>query len=183
MATLVNDNSARGSHATVGEHVAAEFTSREQHLRSLKLLEAPVSEISSTLNEYTSVLHRNLSIALGRGHTLSSTRLSKSLESVFSTAAPDVLTGPPISWTDLVLSIGPSFNGTGHLKIGESEIRLPKDDFELIYSGRPWRFLSPWPGADDCQAELQAIETSLEELFSLKQSLTIGKPPREIDGS
>ncbi|KAH8691908.1 hypothetical protein BGW36DRAFT_347867 [Talaromyces proteolyticus] len=172
MVTLVNDNSAGGSHANFGEHVIAEFTSREQHLRSLKLLDAPVSEISSTLSDYISVLYRNLSIALGRGQTLTSTRLSKGLESVFSSAAPNVIKGPPISWTELVLSVGPSFQGMEHLRIGESEIHLLKDDFDLICSGRAWRFLSPWPGADDCQTELQAIDTSLEELFSLKQSLS-----------
>lgn len=183
MVTIRTDKGAGGGHGTVGERVAAEFTSQEQHLRSLRWLDAPVSEISSTIKQYLSALCRNRSIALSRGETLSSTRLSRRLENVFTTAAPKVIAGPPISWTSLVLSVGPFYTGTGQLRIGESEIRLSKDDFDLLRSGRAWRFLSPWPGADDCLTELQAIETSMEELLSLKQSLTIGKPQNETASS
>jgi hypothetical protein len=42
------------------------------------------------------------------------------------------------------------------------------DDLELIRSGQPWQFLSPWPDRDDCEAELRLTEITLHELLDMK---------------
>ncbi|KAI9923409.1 hypothetical protein AWENTII_003141 [Aspergillus wentii] len=72
----------------------------------------------------------------------------------------------------LILFAGPQFDGPSQLKIGDTQVELPEDDFNLIRSGRPWRFLSPWPDSDDCEKELRSVESALQELNDTKLSIT-----------
>ncbi|GLA56297.1 hypothetical protein AnigIFM63604_007526, partial [Aspergillus niger] len=81
-----------------------------EELRSLELADSPLNEISSKLEEYHSVLKSGSSIALRRGDALFSTRLSKGLETLFTTNEPVVVSGPQITWTTLVLAAGPRYD-------------------------------------------------------------------------
>ncbi|KAL7649219.1 hypothetical protein ACMYSQ_012330 [Aspergillus niger] len=148
---------------------------RKEDLRSLELADSPLNEISSRLEEYHSVLKSGSSIALGRGDALFSTRLSKGLETLFTTNEPVVVSGPQITWTILVLAAGPIYDGSANLVIGDSHVHLSKIDHQLIRSGRPWRFLSPWPGSDDCRKELEAIKKTREELSNMRDKLGRGQ--------
>lgn len=106
---------------------------------------------------------------------LAGVRLSKSLEKLFSTPTPPVTDGPPLTWTAIILSAGPHFDGSSHLEIGESVVELSDGDLELLRSGRPWRFLSPWPDKDDCEMELQSTKMALHELFDTRQIMHEGE--------
>ncbi|KAF3011296.1 hypothetical protein E8E15_002738 [Penicillium rubens] len=128
------------------------------------LANTSVSEFSTELSNHLSVLNEGGSIALGRGEDLTSKSLSKSLESLFSITIPSVREGPPLTWTSVVLFAGPQFEGPAQLKVGNSSVELSEDDLKLLRSGRPWRFLFPWPDKDDCQKELQSNDTVLQEL-------------------
>ncbi|CEJ62731.1 hypothetical protein PMG11_11222 [Penicillium brasilianum] len=145
-----------------------------RHDRSLQPLSArdiSLSEFSAELDSYLSVLKGGGSIAFGRGEDLASIRLSKCLENLFLTPTPTVTEGPPLTWTQIVLFAGPHFEGPSKLKIGESLVELPETDFELLSSGRPWRFLYPWPDKGDCKKELRSSEMALQELDDTRQKI------------
>lgn len=76
---------------------------REKTLRPLRMFDVFLSDISSVLDEYLSVLNQGGSIALNRGEKLHGVSLARSLESIFSTKTPQVTEGPSITWTALVL--------------------------------------------------------------------------------
>ncbi|KAJ5155701.1 hypothetical protein N7492_008504 [Penicillium capsulatum] len=137
---------------------------RDRSLRPLHFTDISLSEFSAELVGYLSVLNEGGSIAFSRGENLAGVRLSKSLERLFSTPTPLVTDGPPLSWTTIILSAGPHFHGPSPLKIGESVVELSHGDLELLRSGRPWRFLSPWPDKDDCEKELQSILEKISEV-------------------
>ena len=168
--TRSNGEYGEGTRQTPN-HTAIDFTihDHDNNLSPLRLIDNPVSDLLAGLDRYLSVLSRGGSIALGRGEKLASIRLSKSIESLFSTATPRVIEGPPLNWAMLILLAGPHFDGPSQLKLGESDVELPEDDLELIRSGRPWRFLSPWPDQDDCKKELQSTEMTLQELVDTRQ--------------
>jgi hypothetical protein len=149
---------------------SVDFTTHrlELSLGSLKSADVFAPGFLIVLDNYRTVLQQGGSIALGRGETLASVRLDRSLSGLFSTETPTVIRGTPITWTALVLSAGPHYDGASQFKVGESLIEVVGDDLELIRSGRPWRFLSPWPDRDDCEAELRSTETTLHELLDTK---------------
>lgn len=120
------------------------------------------------------MLNRSGSIALGRGEKVTSTRLGKSIECLFSTATPRVIEGPPLNWAMLILLAGPQFDGPSQLKLGESHVELPEDDLEFLRTGRARRFLSPWPDQNDYRKELQSIEMTLRELVDTRQVMKKG---------
>jgi hypothetical protein len=143
-------------------------------LRPLRLANTSVSEFSTELSNHLSVLKEGGSIALGRGEDLTSKSLSKSLESLFSITIPSVREGPPLTWTSVVLFAGSQFEGPALLKIGNSSVELAENDLKLLRSGRPWRFLFPWPDKDDCQKELQSNDTLLQELVGARRVISEG---------
>ena len=173
--TRSNDEYGEGTRQTPN-HTAIDFTTRDHdsNLLPLRLIYNPMSDVSTGLDQYLSVLSRDGSIALGRGEKLASIRLSKSIDSLFSSATPRVIEGPPLNWATLILLAGPHFDGPSQLKLGESHVELPEDDLELVRSGRPWRFLSPWPDQDDCKKELQSTEIVLRELVDTRQIVNKG---------
>ncbi|CAG7949988.1 unnamed protein product [Penicillium salamii] len=133
------------------------------------LASVSVSEFTAELANHLCTINEGGSIAFGRGENLASIGLSKSLESLFSTSTPRVIEGPPLTWTRLVLFAGPKFEGPTQLKVESSSVELSGDDFKLLRSGRPWRFLSPWPDRDDCAKELRSSETVLQELVDARK--------------
>jgi hypothetical protein len=159
---------------------SVDFTTHRPDLSlgSLKSADIFVPEFLVILDNYRTVLQQGGSIALGRGETLASVRLDRSLSGLFSTEAPKVIRGPAITWTALVLSAGPHFDGASQFEVGESLVEVVGDDLELIRSGRPWRFLSPWPDRDDCEAELRSTEMALHELLDTKQLIREGEDVR-----
>lgn len=173
-----------GSQGSYGEGYmmsndrAIDFTARchDRTLSPLRLTEKSAPAVLTELDDYLSVLNRGGSIALNRGENLASTRLANSLDSLFSTAEPRVTEGPPVTWTRLILSAGPHYDGPLQIKVGESHVELSEDDFELVRSGRPWQFLCPWPDKDDCKSELQSTEIALQELFDTRQMTEKGEP-------
>lgn len=171
MAILTPSNTGAQQELLTSERArCVDFITRrpELSLGSLKSADISVPEILIALDNYRTVLQQGGSIALGRGESLASVRLDRSFSGLFSTEAPKVIQGPAITWTALVLSAGPCFDGASQFKVGESLVEVVGDDLELICSGRPWRFLSPWPDREDCEAELRSTETALRELLDTK---------------
>ncbi|KAH2269124.1 hypothetical protein KXW02_002306 [Aspergillus fumigatus] len=171
MAILTPSNTGAQQELLTSERArCVDFITRrpELSLGSLKSADISVPEILIALDNYRTVLQQGGSIALGRGESLASVRLDRSFSGLFSTEAPKVIQGPAITWTALVLSAGPRFDGASQFKVGESLVEVVGDDLELICSGRPWRFLSPWPDREDCEAELRSTETALRELLDTK---------------
>ncbi|PYH75441.1 hypothetical protein BO82DRAFT_396850 [Aspergillus uvarum CBS 121591] len=146
-------------------------TAPSANLCSLALPDSLTRELSIHLDTYHSVLNAGSSIAIGRGQCLFGTRVGEIIATLFKTKEPTVVRGPQISWTSLILAAGPNYDGPNQLTIGDSDLDLSQDDLDLIKSGRPWRFLSPWPGKDDCQRELRAIHVTREELRDTKEKI------------
>ncbi|KAJ6163830.1 hypothetical protein N7497_003809 [Penicillium chrysogenum] len=170
MATPLNEVSGDETCQTIGK-IVNNFVSQyhNKSLRPLRLANTSVSAFLTELSNHLSVLNEGDSIALGRGEDLTSKSLSKSLESLFSITIPSVREGPPLTWTSVVLFAGPQFEGPAQLKVGNSSVELSEDDLKLLCSGRPWRFLFPWPDKDDCQKELQSNDTVLQELVDARR--------------
>lgn len=172
MTTPSNENSGDGVCQTI-ENIANNFISQhhDKSLSPLRLANISISEFSTELSNHLSVLDEGGSIAFGRGEDLT----SKSLESLFSIATPPVREGPPLTWTKLVLFAGPQFEGLAHFNIGNSSVELSENDLKLLRSGRPWRFLFPWPDKDDCKKELQSNDTVLQELVDARKAIGEGE--------
>lgn len=80
-----------------------------------------------------------------------------------------------MSWTSVVLFAGPQFEGPVQLLVGNSSIELSEIDLKLLRSGRPWRFLFPWPDKDDCQKELQSNDAVLQEFVDARRVISEGE--------
>ncbi|KAH1480126.1 hypothetical protein KXX06_005269, partial [Aspergillus fumigatus] len=148
------------------------FTVRyyESELQSIAHESSPLNVMLRELKEYSSVVRQGGSVALHRGETLMSPKLSKQVENLF-THEPNV-DGPPKSWTDIVLWAGPVPSrvcSVAQLTVGDTQIELHKDDRELLCSGRPWAFLSPWPYPGDIEKELQVVEETLADVQKIKE--------------
>lgn len=169
-----NEHSERPSQS--GGHPVYDFISQrhDKELSALSLADNPLPTYSDKLDNYMSVLNGAGSIALGRGEELSSVRLSKSVERLFSTAEPSIIEGLPLSWTTIILFAGPRFEGSTKFSVQGSKVELSVHDLELLRSGRPWRFLSPWPDRNDCEKERQSCEVTLQELHGTRQEITRG---------
>ncbi|KAF4241533.1 hypothetical protein CNMCM8980_000892 [Aspergillus fumigatiaffinis] len=153
------------------------FTVRycESELQSIARESSPLNVMLRELKEYSSVLRQGGSVALHRGETLMSPKLSKQVEKLF-THKPKV-DGPPKSWTDIVLWAGPvprRVCSAAQLTVGDTQIELHKDDHELLCSGRPWAFLSPWPYPGDIEKELQVVEETLADVQKIKEMVNKG---------
>ncbi|KAJ6126036.1 hypothetical protein N7471_010529 [Penicillium samsonianum] len=175
MAASSKDTPNVEKHQTI-EKIFGNFIPQhhDKSLNPLNLANISVSEFSAGLRNHLSILNEGGSIARGRGEDLVSTGLSKSLESLFSTTTPLVTEGPPLTWTSLVLFAGHQYEGTAQLPVGDSRIELSEDDLKLLRSGRPWRFLFPWPGKDDCTKELQSTKTAIQELLDARKLIGEG---------
>ncbi|CAG8243845.1 unnamed protein product [Penicillium nalgiovense] len=173
MTTPCNEVSGDRTCQTI-DKIVKNFIS-QHHNRSLcplRLANLSISEFSTELSNHLSVLNEGGSIAFGRGENLTSNSLSKSLESLFSIKIPSVREGPPLTWTSVVLFAGPQFEGPAQLRVGTSSVELSENDLRLLRSGRPWRFLFPWPDKDDCQKELQSNDTVLQELVDARRVIS-----------
>lgn len=146
-----NGHSENPSH-TDGHPVYNFISQRhDKKLSDLSLADTPLSAFSVKLDDYLSVLDGAGSIAFGRGEELTSFHLSKSVERLFSTTEPFIIEGMPLSWAAIILFAGPRFEGSTKFSVGRSKVELSVEDLELLRSGRPWRFLSPWPDWNDCK--------------------------------
>ena len=145
------------------------FRRHDNSLKPLKLADTSLSEFSTGLKNYLSIINEGGSIALGRGDDLASIGLSRGLESLFSTPTPLVREGPPLTWT-IVLFAGPRFDGAAQLKVGGSRVELPEIDYQLLRSGRPW------PDQDDCRKEIGSSKTALQELVDTRETISEGEP-------
>lgn len=176
MTTPFNEVAGDGACQTV-DNIVNNFISQhhDKSLSPLRLANISISEFSTELSNYLSVLNEGGSIAFGRGEDLASKSLSKSLENLFSITTPPVREGPPLTWTRLVLFAGPQFNGPAQFKVGNSSVELSDNDLKFLRSGRPWRFLVPWPDEDDCKKELQSNDTVLQELVDARKTIGEGE--------
>ncbi|KAH3464011.1 hypothetical protein KXV78_000411 [Aspergillus fumigatus] len=153
-----------------GDLGARFFRYYESELQSIAHESSPLNVMLRELKEYSSVVRQGGSVALHRGETLMSPKLSKQVENLF-THEPNV-DGPPKSWTDIVLWAGPVPSrvcSVAQLTVGDTQIELHKDDRELLCSGRPWAFLSPWPYPGDIEKELQVVEETLADVQKIKE--------------
>ena len=182
MTTPSNGKTDDGNCQTI-DKIVNNFVSQryEKSLNPFRLASVSVPEFATELANHLSTIDEGGSIALGRGENLASISLGKSLESLFSTSTPRVREGPPLTWTRLVLFAGPNFEGTTQLKVENSSVDLSEDDFNLLRSGRPWRFLSPWPDRDDCTKELHSCETALQELSNARKVINESECLRNLD--
>jgi hypothetical protein len=125
---------------------------------------------------YCDFLRRNHSLAVARGAILPCMGVSNRLADMFSSPSPRMIEGAPVTWVELVLSLGPAPTFTQLASI-HSRIQLASEDQDLILSGRPWRFLSPWPGNDDCDLEWRALQATQEELTCIYRIAGQGRSP------
>jgi hypothetical protein len=58
--------------------------------------------------------------------------------------------------------------------VENTRIELHKDDFELLCSGRPCGFLSPWPYPGHIVKELQIVEETLADVQKIKDMASKG---------
>jgi hypothetical protein len=63
---------------------------------------------------------------------------------------------------------------TTPLKVGESTIQLSEEDHKLLASGRPWRFLNPWPDERDYQMQLALVTDDMDGFRKMKGMLRKG---------
>ena len=62
------------------------------------------------------------------------------------------------------------------LKVDGSVVKLAKSDLFLLRSGRPRRFLSPWP-VEDSETELRSVSVALAEIHNLKEMAIASMDP------
>jgi hypothetical protein len=104
MTTPFNEVSGDGICQNI-DNIVNNFISQyhDKSLSPLRLANISISAFSTQLSNHLSVLNEGGSIAFGRGEEST----SKSLESLFSITTPSVMEGPPLTWTRLVLFVGP----------------------------------------------------------------------------
>ncbi|CAG7935591.1 unnamed protein product [Penicillium salamii] len=129
MTTPINEVAGNETCQTI-DKIASNFISQnhDNTLSPLRLANISISEFSTALSNHLSVLNEGGSIAFGRGEDLTSKRLSKSLESLFSVTTPSVREGPPLTWTRLVIFACPQYDGPAQLKVGDSSVELSEND-------------------------------------------------------
>ncbi|KAF7183612.1 hypothetical protein CNMCM7691_003891 [Aspergillus felis] len=138
-------------------------------------IEPDVARIHDYSKKYLWVLNNNGSISFNRGESPISTQLCEKLSRLFTIPRPHVLDGPSISWVQVVRFAGDSpehLNQTGPLRVGDSTIQLSEEDHESLLSGRPWRYLDPWPVEGDCQRELVLVNEDLDVFRRVKNMLS-----------
>ncbi|KGO69276.1 hypothetical protein PITC_094750 [Penicillium italicum] len=98
MTTPINEVAGNESCQTI-DKIASNFISQnhDNTLSPLRLANISISEFSTALSNHLSVLNEGSSIAFGRREDLTSKRLSKSLESLFSVIIPSVREGLPLT--------------------------------------------------------------------------------------
>jgi hypothetical protein len=90
---------------------------------------------------------------------------------------PPNVEGQPITWARIVLWAGPSPErvcSEAQISIGESEIFLREEERELLCSGRPWKFLLPWPEPRDIDKELLVVKGTLADAGKVKDMASKG---------
>ncbi|KAL4862081.1 hypothetical protein BDV12DRAFT_203389 [Aspergillus spectabilis] len=160
---------AMGSKAYIPSTMgAADEVDYESHqclegLRPLDASEISVADALTELQKYALVLEKRESIARNLGNELMTPFLCESLDALFG-APPHVDEGPKVSWTKVILAMGPSpkgLDGITSVTIGQSLVKLTETNRKLLSFGRAWRFLYPWPDHQDHKTELGAIDTAL----------------------
>jgi len=148
-----------------------------ESLEPLNVLEKSVHQVLAELQKYISVLEHKESLSLNLGMPLRGSILCDQLSKLFSVPRPSIVDGPEVTWSKVVLTLGPSpehCHPNSICKIDDSSIRLAEEDCLLIVSGRPWRFLSPWPDRKDRELELAVTSTTLDLVTGLEKDMVSG---------
>jgi hypothetical protein len=145
-----------------------------RHLPSLSSYTQNLENINEWLGLYISTVEQGQSLAVNRGETVSGSYLSQQVRRLFTTAEPDMVRGPRIDWTQVVLSQDSLSQNTEDdtYTLGESVMRISRLDMDLIASGRPRQFLTPWPPTSDVQKELAILDAVVGELGGLMKALS-----------
>ncbi|CZR51406.1 uncharacterized protein PAC_01281 [Phialocephala subalpina] len=186
--------------ASTAPAISINYLSKEKAVR-LRLVEgdaAAFKDIIAHLAEYEGVILRHESLAGNLGANLLAPMMLRGLEKMFDNA-PQVITAPfdasqsPITWLDVV-----TFAGTnpGEFILSEVEpgvqvcrcwvrgarVEVSLDDFRLIKSGGPAKFISAEPMAEDETVELETIRIIQSRLQSLiKQADAVAGKARQLD--
>ncbi|GFG16976.1 hypothetical protein IFM61392_09791 [Aspergillus lentulus] len=138
-------------------------------------IEPDVTRIRDYSEKYLWVLNNNGSISFNRGESPISTQLCERLSRLFTIPRPHVLEGPSISWVQVVRFAGDSpehLDQSMPLRVGDSTIQLSEEDHESLLSGRPWRYLDPWPVDGDYERELALVNEDLDVFRRVKDMLS-----------
>lgn len=166
----------RASSWSIGERSMLDFTvpSTDRHLPSLSIYSQQLKDLDEWLLMYIATLEQGQSVAVNRGETLSASYLCQQLGRLFTTAEPDMVRGPRIDWMQVVLSQDSLSSNTEEdtYTLGESVVRISTQDMDLISSGRPRQFLTPWPPTPDIQKEVNILSVVADELGDLMRALT-----------
>ncbi|CAI7646915.1 unnamed protein product [Penicillium manginii] len=148
--------------------------STDRHLPSLSIYSQQLKDLDEWLLMYIATLEQGQSVAVNRGETLSASYLCQQLGRLFTTAEPDMVRGPRIDWMQVVLSQDSLSSNTEEdtYTLGESVVRISTQDMDLISSGRPRQFLTPWPPTPDIQKEVNILSVVADELGDLMRALT-----------
>jgi hypothetical protein len=173
------DIQAKGVPSSAGKMSETNYLSSPvpESLQPFNALGKSVHQVLAELQKYISVIERRESLALNLGMPLRGSILCDQLSKLFTVPRPSTVDGPEVSWANVVLTLGPSpehFDPNSICKIGDSSIKLAEEDYLLINSGRPWRFLSPWPDRKDCELELGVTNTSLGHVTKLGRDMAAG---------
>jgi hypothetical protein len=165
-------------HPGAGRTIGFDLQPLPGGLESPTPIEPDVTRIRDYTEKYLWVLNNNGSISFNRGESPISTQLCEKLSRLFTIPRPHVLEGPSISWVQVVRFVGESpelLNQTGPLRVGDSTIQLSDEDHESLLSGRPWRYLNPWPVEGDCQRELVLVKEDRNVFRRVKDVLSKGQ--------
>jgi hypothetical protein len=146
----------------------------DHHLPPLSTFTQSLVNIAEGLNLYLSTIERGHSLAANRGEKISAAYLSQQLGRLFTTTEPELVRGPRADWTQVVLFQDSLSRNTQDdtYTLGESVMRIPEVDMELISSDRPRQFLTPWPPSSDIQKELETLDAITVELGDLMKAMS-----------
>jgi hypothetical protein len=146
----------------------------DRHLPSLSIYTQQLESIDEWVKLYIAAVEQGQSLAVYRGETVSGSYLSQQLRRLFTTEEPNMVRGCRLDWTQIVLSQDSLVPNTADdtYTLGESVIQISRLDMDLISSGRPHQFLTPWPPNSDIQKEVEVLDVVTNELGGLMNVLS-----------
>jgi hypothetical protein len=146
----------------------------DRHLPSLSIYSQRLVQTDEGLKDYLSIVEQGHSLAANRGEKITASYLCRQLGRLFTTTEPESVRGRRIDWTQVVLfQDSLSLNEEDNTyTLGESVFRISEVDMDLISSGRPRQFLTPWPPVSDIQKELEILDAITGELGDLMKALS-----------
>lgn len=173
----MSSHSNRADSCDVGEAAKLlDFRSPppDHRLPTLSVYTHKLVDINKGLELHLSTVEQGHSLAASSGEVIFASYLSRQLGRLFTTTEPETIRGSQADWTRVALfqnSLA-RMSDDDIYTMNESVMRIPKVDMDLIASGRPRQFLTPWPPASDVQKELKVLDATITDLADLMKVLS-----------